>query len=137
MNKFLTAIAAMVLTVSVHAETLVYNDLVAYDGDTVVSTYKPIPGLSAIRFRLIGIDTPELRTGKCEKEKADAIRARDFLNAEIKGKPTTVEVVAWDKYGGRVLARLHNAQGEDLANKLIAAGYARAYSGGFKASWCK
>lgn len=137
MSKFLTAIVAMVLAVSVHAETLVYSDLVAYDGDTVVSTYRPIPGLSTIRFRLIGIDTPEIRTAKCEEEKVAALKARDFLNAEIKGKPTTVEILAWDKYGGRVLAKLRNAQGEDLAAKLVAAGLAREYHGGFKASWCK
>ena len=136
MKKLLIALCCMT-AFAAQAETITYTDLVAYDGDTIVSTYVPIPGLSAIRFRLLGIDTPEIRTAKCPEEKAAAYKARDFLTAEIKGKPTTVEFLRWDKYGGRVLVKVRNAQGEDLVAKLIAAGHGRAYDGGFKASWCK
>lgn len=127
----------VVAVTGAHAEnlTMTFSDLVAYDGDTIRSKYVPIKGLPPISFRLAGIDTPEMR-GKCEKEKANAIRAREFLNLEIKGKPTTVEFLSWDKYGGRVISRVRNANGEDLVQKLIAAGYGRPYDGGTKKGWC-
>jgi endonuclease YncB( thermonuclease family) len=117
------------------AETAVYTDLRAYDGDTLRSTYVPIKGLPAISFRLMGIDTPELR-GKCEKEKQLAILARDFLHNEVAGKPVTVDFLRWDKYGGRVIVRAYNVDGQDLTEKLIATGHGYPYNGGFKRSWC-
>lgn len=119
-----------------NAEVVTFTDLKAYDGDTIKSSYVPIKGLSPISFRLMGIDTPEIR-GKCENEIAGAIRARDFLNKEVVGKPITVEMIKWDKYGGRVIARVRNAAGEDLVDKLIAAGLGYPYDGTTKKrTWC-
>lgn len=85
--------------------------------------------------RLRGIDTPELR-GKCEAEKARARAAREALAALAGAGPVALFQVEYEKYAGRVLADVANAEGSDLAQALIAAGHARAYAGGERQGWC-
>jgi endonuclease YncB( thermonuclease family) len=134
MRKLFAALLLLVCQTA-YAGSMTFTDLRAYDGDTFVSSYVPIPGLPAVRLRLIGIDTPEMR-GKCDVEYVLAAKARNFLQSEVEGKPITVDFVKWDKYGGRVLIRARNAAGEDLTRKMIEAGHGYAYGGGFKRSWC-
>ena len=88
-----------------------------------------------VRVRLIGIDAPELRAG-CAAEKVLAERARDLLEAKIGEGRVVLRQIRHGKYAGRVLAEVTNAADEDLAEVLLAAGLARAYAGGARATWC-
>lgn len=94
------------------------------------------------RVRLDGIDTPESRSS-CADEKRMAQEARQKLAAlvapatEGKGDGTIrLHDVEYDKYGGRVRARVTLADGTDLAQAMIRAGHARAYQGGKRQPWC-
>lgn len=94
------------------------------------------------RVRLDGIDTPESRS-TCADEKRMAQEARQKLAVlvapatEGKGDGTIrLYDVEYDKYGGRVRARVTLADGTDLAEAMIHAGHARPYNGGKRQPWC-
>lgn len=107
------------------------------DGDTLEVRVAIWLGQDVVtHVRLLGIDTPELR-GKCDAEKAKAAAARDLLRSLVEGQPVTLRDVAYDKYGGRVLALVSGADGKPLADRLITAGLARAYDGKARAGWCE
>jgi hypothetical protein len=42
-----------------------------------------------------------------------------------------------DKYGSRLVARVENATGEDLASALRQAGLVHPYGGGARQPWCQ
>ena len=106
-----------------------------YDGDTI---YVSLPGLphelSAAPTRLRGIDTPE-RRAKCDAERYAATAARDFLEALVSTGRVLYCEPEWDKYGGRILARVE-VDGAPVDATMIAAGHARAYGGGKRQGWC-
>lgn len=94
--------------------------------------------------RIAGIDAPELN-GKCARERAAALVAREFLRALLAGsggapgKPSGALVlrdIRNDKYGGRVIARVFAASGRDVAEALLAAKLVHAYAGRARAGWC-
>lgn len=92
------------------------------------------------RVRLAGIDAPELR-GACARERALAVRARNFLVGKlalVEGRRVEVRLldIRYGKYARRVLARVETMAGEDLGRALLATGLARAYAGGARPSWC-
>lgn len=94
------------------------------------------------RVRLNGIDTPESRSA-CAEEKRMAQEARqklaDLVAPATEGRgDATIRLhdVEYDKYGGRVRARVTLADGTDLAQALIHAGHARPYQGGKRQPWC-
>lgn len=94
------------------------------------------------RVRLDGIDTPESRS-TCADEKRMAQEARQKLATlvasatEGKGDGTIrLHDVEYDKYGGRVRARVTLADGTDLAQAMIHTGHARPYNGGKREPWC-
>ena len=107
-----------------------------YDGDTVtIATRisvdgKEIPKIFRFNVRLLGIDTPELRT-KNAMEKALAIKARDALNAYIMNKTVTLQSVSYDKYG-RILADVITSDRVNISDWMISNGYAVKYDGGTK-----
>lgn len=106
------------------------------DGDTVAVRAHVWPGtIVEVLIRLAGIDTPELK-GKCESERARAIEARANLEAALASGRALLKDITFDKYGGRAVARVESADGEDLATRLIAAKLARAYHGKTKQGWC-
>ncbi|MCF4164336.1 thermonuclease family protein [Zavarzinia compransoris] len=106
------------------------------DGDTMDVRVHIWLGQEVVtRVRLAGIDTPELR-GECPAEKALAARARDMLSNLVAAGEVTLRDVAFDKYGGRVLARVTDGEGRALGERLIAAGLARPYDGKARAGWC-
>lgn len=110
-----------------------------YDGDTFhLGTLMP-PPYGATRFccRLLGVDTPELRT-RDTAEKALAREARDIVKGLILHKTVQVRVSGTDKYG-RLLVRVllpmtegGDAMGVDLSQHLINERVAIAYDGGKK-----
>jgi endonuclease YncB( thermonuclease family) len=106
------------------------------DGDTVKLRAHIWLGQEVeISVRLAGIDTPELR-GDCDAERHLALQARDYLATLLAGATVSLRDVAYDKYGGRVVAQVSDAAGHDLGTALVAAGYARLYDGGKRAAWC-
>ncbi len=127
-----------------------------YDGDTITAVIKS--GHSMFRrfqFRLIGIDTPEIRS-RNSIERTHAVSARNrVLNwllpdvFAVDGKYTHRTITAqldhtpaitrarlgnFDKYG-RILCRIVSDDGDCLNDVLIKEGFARAYDGGNRKKW--
>ena len=111
----------------------------ASDGDTVViaAPYLPAPLKPEIAVRIYGVDTPEKGfRGLCESEKQRGEQASEFTKLVIKStKKHQVVLYSWDKFGGRVLGDLI-LDGMSLRDLLIKNGFARAYFGDQKQSWC-
>ena len=106
------------------------------DGDTIAVRARIWIGQSVeTRVRIAGVDTPELR-GDCALEIELAMAARDLVVEAIGNAPVTLRDVRYDKFGGRVLARVERETGEDMATLLITAGLGRPYDGGKRAPWC-
>lgn len=102
------------------------------DGDTVDLV---CPGEPRERTRLVGFDTPEKVEPGCDAERQRALLAEQYLRSQL-AAASEIEVrrLGLDRYGRR-LAVL-TLDGDDLAGRMIAAGHARAYSGGPRAGWC-
>lgn len=110
------------------------------DGDTLAVRARIWPSHEVeTRVRLKGIDAPEIR-GHCEHERALARAARNFLAALVEPARHAFVLrlhdVRWDKYGGRVVARVENAEGIDIGRALIDNGLARPYDGAARQGWC-
>jgi micrococcal nuclease len=106
------------------------------DGDTVeVEAQIWLGQRVQVSVRLRGVDTPELR-GRCDAERQAAAKARARLTELVGGGAVQLADVGYDKFGGRVLARMRNARGRDLGEALIADGLARAYDGRARRAWC-
>jgi len=114
----------------------VYNAevLSVYDGDTVtVMLDMGLDVQKKAKCRLLGIDTPELRT-KSAKEKKLGYAARDRLRELILDKTITLQSMTKpDKYG-RLLVRIW-IEGLFINDLLIDEGLARAYDGGERQPW--
>ncbi len=105
-----------------------------YDGDTMTVDAEPWPSLTArTKVRVAGVDTPEIR-GKCQAEKDQAIRARDFVRATV-GAAVQLTNVRLGKYAGRVVADVW-VNGRKLSDLLIAENLGRPYHGGRREGWC-
>lgn len=108
------------------------------DGDTIEVEAPFLPKELKLSVRVLGIDTPEKGgRAKCKAEADLAIKASEFTKNffEVLGSQASFSNIEWDKFGGRVLANVR-IRGDDLGDKLIAAGYARIYNGEKKKSWC-
>jgi len=106
------------------------------DGDTIAVAARIWLGQEVdIHVRLAGVDTPEPR-GKCAAEREAAAAARALV-ATLAGRGEVVlSDIQYDKYGGRVLARVASLDGIDIAQALVARGLARPYDGKRRAAWC-
>lgn len=119
----------MILQVLLVAGVLVSPfDLRVVDGDTV----RQGPDL----IRLVGFDAPETRFAGCEAEYRLGVLAGRHLAALLKaaGEVRIERLDRVDKYR-RVLARLY-LDGKNVADLMVSQGWARAYDGGRRASWC-
>lgn len=124
------------------AATYQWQVLEVTDGDTIKVTIPGLPAeLNPIGVRLRGINTPETGSrAACTSEKVRGERAkaeakRLVATALKAGQPIEFQEVKWDKYGGRVDARVLLG-GRDLARTLILMGLGRPYDGGKRAGWC-
>jgi len=112
----------------------------AYDGDTIYVEADIWPNMTWTGgVRVLGVDTPEIR-GRCQLEKNLAVIARDYVRTLLIDKTVRLTEIEKDKYGGRVLARVHFWENEswiDLASRLIEQHLGRAYEGGARAGWCR
>ena len=109
------------------------------DGDTVAfaAPFLPDPLKKELSIRVFGVDTPEKgHRALCPQEAALGDAASKFTKELVASSKTKqVVLMSWDKYGGRVLGDII-LDGQSLRELLITKGYARAYFGEAKQSWC-
>jgi micrococcal nuclease len=124
MNQVLVAVLATVISVT--------------DGDTIKVKAQLWPQMiTETTIRISGLDTPEKGwRAKCSAEAALADTATAFSAATLTGRTVYLLAVEPDKYGGRFLARVQLADGQDFGTLLIEKGLARPYDGGTRRPWC-
>jgi endonuclease YncB( thermonuclease family) len=126
----------LLLFVSVIAGPVPARLLRVVDGDTVrVEALIWIGQSVEVNVRLAGVDAPEIFRPACPAEREKGRAALAFVEAMLAGEVAAAlyEVEA-DKYGGRVVARLETADGEDVGASLIAAGLAAPIAE--RRDWC-
>jgi micrococcal nuclease len=118
--------------------------VVAISVSTAAATWRP--GIGVVdgdtvdhgwwRWRIEGIDAPEIRNARCPEERALGIRARDRLKS-LTATPGAQISGRWslDRYHRR-LGRLRLPDGRDAGDVLVSEGLARPYDGGARAGWC-
>jgi micrococcal nuclease len=104
-----------------------------YDGDTISVIFRWHKQYIKTSCRIIGIDTPEIRTKNLEEKKL-GIEARDFLRTLIFDKVVKIKLYKNDKYG-RPLIDVFTLDGQSIKDILIAKNYAKHYDGGTKVPW--
>ena len=98
-----------------------------YDGDTCTSR-------EGEKIRLACIDTPEIKGGKADPEKA--IFVRDYLNDLISGEEVTIRRITYDKYG-RTVGELYKNK-KNLQKHLFDLGLAKIYKKyAYQCKWSK
>jgi endonuclease YncB( thermonuclease family) len=106
------------------------------DGDTFEANVHIWPGLNVdTKVRLRDVDAPELHA-RCADEYAKAEAARGALTKILAEGGVAVSRVGIDKYGGRVDASVATRSTADVSAALLSGGFARAYDGGRRGSWC-
>lgn len=107
-----------------------------YDGDTMTCIF-PLPGqikpLYRWKCRIIGIDTPEIRT-KDILEKQYGIYVRDKVRELLLNHIVKIKCYQYDKYG-RVLVDIIMSDGMSFSQWIIENKYGFEYGGGTKKSW--
>jgi endonuclease YncB( thermonuclease family) len=121
-----------------------------YDGDTVTIVFYLNDQPVKHKLRLYGYDTPELKplkTTPCRDLHIQAAKAaRSYLKKQLLGNLVWVKFCREDKYGrlmGTVYLIKENktecmcGEETDVNQQMIGAGYAKAYDGGHKTSFCE
>lgn len=122
---------------SMKGQLIVAKPYSVYDGDTANFIFKFNDHFARYRFRMIGYNTPEIRSPD-PKEKERAIKARDYLANRINGKKCLLYLGDFDKYG-RPLCDIYLIEDENNLNpetifnchinsEMIAKGYGVPYN---------
>jgi endonuclease YncB( thermonuclease family) len=109
-----------------------------YSGDTLFAKLYPLPSpLNKIAITVRGVESPNIKTSKCEIEKQLARRIKEFVaNRIVNSKSIRLKKVKWGAYSGMLLADVI-LDGENLTDTLIQMGYGVPYYGGLKTGdWC-
>jgi endonuclease YncB( thermonuclease family) len=121
------------------ADTRVYAAEVVriIDGDTFVARMRTgASGEIETRVRLRRIDAAELHA-RCGKELRLALAARGALQRLLADGSVTLSHVGPDKYPGRIDANVATNGTADISAAMLSGGFARAYDGGRRGSWCR
>jgi endonuclease YncB( thermonuclease family) len=121
------------------ADTRVYAAEVVriIDGDTFVARMRTGPGRDVeTRVRLRSIDAAELHA-RCSKELRLALAARAALQRLLAEGSVMLSHVGPDKYPGRIDANVATNNTNDISAAMLSGGFARAYDGGRRGSWCR
>jgi endonuclease YncB( thermonuclease family) len=121
------------------ADTRVYAAEVVriIDGDTFVARMRTGPGGEIeTRVRLRSIDAAELHA-RCSKELRLALAARAALQRLLADGRVMLSHVGPDKYPGRIDANVATRGTNDISAAMLSGGFARAYDGGRRRSWCR
>jgi endonuclease YncB( thermonuclease family) len=132
-------LADKVLADKALANTRVYAAEVVriIDGDTFVARMRTGPGGEIeTRVRLRSIDAAELHA-RCSKELRLALAARAALQRLLADGRVTLSHVGPDKYPGRIDANVATRSTNDISAAMLSGGFARAYDGGRRGSWCR
>jgi endonuclease YncB( thermonuclease family) len=107
------------------------------DGDTFVARMRTEPGGEIeTRVRLRRIDAAELHA-RCSKELRLALAARTALQRLLAEGSVMLSHVGPDKYPGRIDANVATRSTNDISAAMLSGGWARAYDGGRRGSWCR
>jgi endonuclease YncB( thermonuclease family) len=107
------------------------------DGDTFVARMRTAPGGEVeTRVRLRSIDAAELHA-RCSRELRLALAARAALQRLLADGRITLSHVGPDKYPGRIDANVATRGTNDISAAMLSGGFARAYDGGRRGSWCR
>jgi endonuclease YncB( thermonuclease family) len=107
------------------------------DGDTFVARMRTAPGRDVeTRVRLRSIDAAELHA-RCNKELRLALAARAALQRLLAEGSVMLSHVGPDKYPGRIDANVATRSTGDISAAMLSGGWARAYDGGRRGSWCR
>lgn len=98
------------------------------DGDTLEA--------QGVRYRVVGVDAPEIGRAKCPLEKAAGLSAKAHAERMIgRAKRVVATDEGRDRYG-RTLAHVR-VDGVDLGDALVASGHARRWTPpGPRPTWC-
>jgi endonuclease YncB( thermonuclease family) len=132
-------LADQVLADKTLANTRVYVAEVVriIDGDTFVARMRTGPGGEVeTRVRLRSIDAAELHA-RCSKELRLALAARAALQRLLAEGSVMLSHVGPDKYPGRIDANVTTRNNVDVSAAMLNGGWARAYGGGRRGSWCR
>jgi endonuclease YncB( thermonuclease family) len=132
-------LAEKVLADKTLANTRVYAAEVVriIDGDTFVARMRKGPaGEIETRVRLRSIDAAELHA-RCSKELRLALAARAALQRLLAEGRVTLSHVGPDKYPGRIDANVTTRNNVDVSAAMLNGGWARAYDGGRRGTWCR
>lgn len=107
------------------------------DGDTFVARMRTGPGGDVeTRVRLRSIDAAELHA-RCSKELRLALAARAALQRLLAEGSVMLSHVGPDKYPGRIDANVATRNNVDVSAAMLNGGWARAYDGGRRGTWCR
>jgi endonuclease YncB( thermonuclease family) len=107
------------------------------DGDTFVARMRTESGGEVeTRVRLRSIDAAELHA-RCGKELRLALAARAALQRLLADGNVMLTRVGPDKYPGRIDANVATRSTNDISAAMLSGGFARAYDGGRRGSWCR
>ena len=134
-EKYLKTVEFDTKTVKVFIPEINYGKVIkVYDGDTITivtqlynGDVSPKPELYKFNVRILGIDTPELKT-KIVGEKELGIKAKIALSDLILNKVVKLENVSYDKYG-RILCNLF-LDNMNISEWLVSNNHAVLYNGG-------
>lgn len=132
-------LADKVLADKALANTRVYAAEVVriIDGDTFVARMRTGPaGEVETRVRLRSIDAAELHA-RCSKELRLALAARAALQRLLAEGSVMLSHVGPDKYPGRIDANVATQNNVDVSAAMLNGGWARAYDGGRRGTWCR
>lgn len=118
------------------ATLIVCATLTVSDGDTLKCDGQLLRLLGEGTPHVVGIDTPELRTWKCEKERRLAKLAKFRLKELVAGPVKIVAVGADDTPAKRPLVNVYLKDGREAGKTLLREGFAREWRKGRKVDWC-
>lgn len=105
------------------------------DGDTVDLGYRI--EIVKNRYRIAGLDAPEIRSAKCASEKEAGKRAMAALEQAVSTEPVGLRPVKRRDKWSRSVAML-TLSGEDVTDRAEREGWARPYDGrSRRGSWCE
>ena len=146
MNEFglksTCALFALFLSGQALAETT-YGDLIVtklvrvYDGDTIYVDVETLPAMigSEMPIRIRGVDTPEIKKPKCEKERELGFKAKAFVEERLQ-TASRIELLKigrgkWFRIAADVVY-----DGKRIAEEIITAGHGVVYDEKKKKDWC-
>lgn len=117
---------------------LVCASLTVVDGDTVKCDGQKLRLLGEGIVDVRGIDTPELRRWKCEKERKLAKLARFRLKELLAGHDVKIIAQGYDRTPDRrPLVNIYLPDGREVGQVLLKEGFAQEWRPGRKVDWCQ